>query len=190
VAAIERFEELLRRYPDDGRRDEVHYDLADSHRRRALELREQAVPTRLRATHEAAIRGHLEAALAAYEAAARGGGASLDAELPRIAMVYQADCLFELDRYAEAAERYERAALRYRDHASSVHALVQIVNCHDRLGDRVRAEIAHRAAIERLRELPDDAFDDPAVVMDRTAWERWLRARPIELAHTVEGADP
>ena len=62
-----------------------------------------------------------------------------------------------------------------------MHALVRIINCFDRLGDLRRAEVAHRNALLRLSRLPDEAFDDPAAIMDRAAWEEWLRHRPMPL---------
>jgi tetratricopeptide (TPR) repeat protein len=97
-------------------------------------------------------------------------------------MLYRADCAYELDRYEAAAALYDQAARRFGDHHSSMHALVQIINCYERLGDTRAADIAHRNALLRLQQLPDEAFSDPDVLMDRGAWEQWLRARPVGLA--------
>jgi tetratricopeptide (TPR) repeat protein len=98
--------------------------------------------------------------------------------------MYRGDCAFELARYRLAAELYDQAARRYADHHASMHALVQIVNCFDRLGETTDADIAHRNALTRLRQLPDDAFDDPGALMDRAAWERWLQNRPVGIARS------
>jgi hypothetical protein len=74
---------------------------------------------------------------------------------------------------------YDRAARRYSDHVCAVHALVQIINCYDALGDAERAQVAHRNALKRLAQLPEGAFDDPQALMTREAWDRWLRNRPV-----------
>jgi len=39
--------------------------------------------------------------------------------------------------------------------------------------------VAHHNAMIRLRQLPEGAFDDPQAIMDRAAWERWLKNRPM-----------
>ena len=72
-----------------------------------------------------------------------------------------------------------------------MHALVQIVNCYDRLGDVDAADIAHQNAMLRLRQLPDEAFEKTEALMDRAAWERWLESRPAGLVRgQEEGANP
>ena len=75
----------------------------------------------------------------------------------------------------------------YSSHHSSMHALVQIVNCYDRLGETRDADIAHHNALIRLRQLPDGAFRDPQSMMDRAAWERWLRDRPVGATAAAAG---
>ncbi len=105
----------------------------------------------------------------------------------RFAMLYRADCGYELGRYAAAAEMYDQAARKYSSHHSSMHALVQIVNCYDRLGETRDADIAHHNALIRLRQLPDGAFRDPQSMMDRAAWERWLRDRPVGATAAAAG---
>ena len=64
-------------------------------------------------------------------------------------------------------------------------ALIQIVNCYSNLGDTDRARAAHRRALLRLEELPDEAFEAPDALLDRPAWERWLnRLRRRSVART------
>ena len=75
---------------------------------------------------------------------------------------------------------YDQIAGRFPKHHSSMTALIQIVNCYHRLGDFDRARTAHRRALVRLRELPDEAFNAPDALLDRAAWERWLENMPLE----------
>jgi len=58
-------------------------------------------------------------------------------------------------------------------------ALIQIVNCYSYLGDTPRAQAAHRRALLRLEALPDEAFDASDALLDRAAWERWLKNMPV-----------
>ena len=58
-------------------------------------------------------------------------------------------------------------------------ALIQIVNCYSNLGDAARAQAAHRRALLRLDALPDEAFEASDALLDRAAWERWLKNMPV-----------
>ena len=89
-----------------------------------------------------------------------------------------------------AAQLYDQAARKYGGHHSSMYALVQIVNCYDRLGDGQHADVAHHRALEHLSRLPDEAFADPQALLDRAAWEQWLRNRPLGLARVPEATSP
>jgi hypothetical protein len=60
-----------------------------------------------------------------------------------------------------------------------MYALVQIVNCYAALGDEQRAAAAHHRALQRLKQLPDQAFATPEALLDRAAWERWLTNNPV-----------
>ena len=97
----------------------------------------------------------------------------------RNAWLNRARATFELGEYREAATLYDRAAQQFGDHHEALEALVQIVNCYDRLGNQVEADVAHRKALARLRQLPDEAFDEPGAMMSRDVWEDWLRNRPL-----------
>ena len=59
-------------------------------------------------------------------------------------------------------------------------ALIQIVNCYVSLGDTNRARTAHRRALVRLNKLPDEAFEEPDALLDRAAWEQWLKNMPVD----------
>jgi tetratricopeptide (TPR) repeat protein len=180
---------------EDAWRPEAAYRLADSYRRLAAEIErklESSPDIRLpadRATMKAERLTYLTRArdlfaIAAHEFAQRPAGTldEADQTMERLAWLYGGDCAFELGEYAAAVETYDQAARRFAEHHSSMHALVQIVNCYLRMGDAARAELAHEHAVYRLRELPDEVFDSPDAVMDRGAWERWLKQRPVEMA--------
>jgi tetratricopeptide (TPR) repeat protein len=196
--AIERLTVAVERYPADERIDEIRFWLADSHRRHGLALRKaletdgHRVP-RDRIDQQLRADGHLETALELFTRAAEGYAArdarwmsSLRLDYQRWASLYRGDCAYELGRFAIAAELYDQAARRYSSHHASMHALVQIINCFDRLGDWRDADIAHHNAMIRLRQLPDETFDDPEALMDRAAWERWLESRPVGVAAGTE----
>jgi tetratricopeptide (TPR) repeat protein len=100
-------------------------------------------------------------------------------DLLRRAHLYRADCAFHLGLYDVAIEHYDRASRQYSTHASSMYALVQIVNCYTLMDDAERAAAAHRRALVRLRQLPESAFDSSEALMDRTAWEQWLDHSPV-----------
>lgn len=142
----------------------------------------------MRARFETAL-AEYEAVCAAYETRDAESMNAYESDLHRYASLYRGDCLYELERFEAAAAVYEQAAFRFREHPSSIHALVQIVNCYDRLGNQVQADIAHRTAKHRLQGLPEAAFDDPTVLMNREAWNRWLESRPIELAGVDDGIE-
>jgi tetratricopeptide (TPR) repeat protein len=73
---------------------------------------------------------------------------------------------------------YEAVERKFPDHPSTMVALIQIVNACDHLGDRQRAETAHRRAQLRLAQLPDSAFFGGAGILSRESWETWLRNHP------------
>lgn len=191
--AIEQLDEASRRYTDDARIAEIRFRLADSYRRRAAELEQQLgaplVPPAERRRLEEARSSHLSTAADLFGQICTGdiapqplAGPRSAEQIVRYACLYRADCVFELELYTQAVELYDQFASRFSKHHSSMTALIQIVNCYSNLGDVNRARTAHRRALVRLKELPDEAFRDPDALLDRAAWERWLANIPIETA--------
>lgn len=194
--AVELLDATIRLADPDARwRPEAAYRLADSYRQLARQIEtklEESPDIRLpddRATMKADRLGYLARArdlfaIAAHEFGQRSPATmdESDRTMERLAWLYGGDCSFELGEYAAAVQTYDQAARRFAEHHSSMHALVQIVNCYLRMGDSARAELAHEHAVYRLRELPDKVFSAPDAVMDRQAWERWLKQRPVETA--------
>ncbi|MHC5113497.1 MAG: tetratricopeptide repeat protein [Planctomycetota bacterium] len=191
VKAIERLTAAADRYPDDLRLNDIRFRLADAYRRRSGELRlaveaETTLSPEERQRRQQRAREHLEEALDLFSMVTDGYAQQPPRRLNRFqrtslrnAMFYRADCAFALGQFELAAQFYDQVARRYSDHHSSMHALVQIINAYEKLGRPKDAEIAHHNAMTRLRQLPDDAFEDPAALMDRSAWEQWLRNRPL-----------
>lgn len=199
VKAIERLSEALERYGNDARIDEVRYRLADSLRGKGQALRAgaDADPTLSPAERQEAQR---QAALDMQQAASLYGlikqslGArdqerleAVERDVLRYSYLYHADCEYLLGDYARAIELYELAAQRYPADASTMHALIQLVNAHHALGDLERARAAHRRALARLEQLPAAAFEPPAALLDRSAWERWLMNDPLGVAQADSG---
>ena len=96
---------------------------------------------------------------------------------------------FARGAYQEAVELYDGVAREFRDHPSSIHALIQIVNCYAALGDDAQKLAAHERATYRLAQMPDDVFDEPDALLDRKAWENWLRNLPIGMQSASANTD-
>ena len=94
----------------------------------------------------------------------------------RNAHFYIADCAYDLGDYEAALKLYDRARQRYPRDAASLVAMVQIVNTHMAMGALRRARTANERARRFFASVPDSAWDDPTLPMDREAWERWLDA--------------
>ena len=190
VAAIERLDEAVRRYPDDDRITEIRFRLGDSYRRHAASIDDDldlpGVSPAGRDRFEKQRTQYLESAQRLFAAivetddgSAASGGPDAR-QILRYAYLYRADCAYDLDRYAEAVEYYDQVAGRFAQHHSSMTALIKIVNCYVSLGDTNRARTAHRRALVRLNKLPDEAFEEPDALLDRAAWEQWLKNMPVD----------
>jgi len=191
IAAIEQFAEAVQRYPDDPRRMEMQFLLADSYRGNAMAIAEKAKHepalspaemARLNGTRTEQMQTAQQMFASLCDACAQPGAPKLSLfqqDLLRRAHLYRADCAFSLGQFEQAAELYDHIARQYSAHHSSMYALVQIVNCYSALGDAERSAAAHRRALVRLKQLPDTAFAAPDALMDRAAWERWLENTPL-----------
>lgn len=201
ASAIEILDEGEKRYSDDPRISEMRFRLADSYRGQAgvleKQLSSQPILSRAERDRLGALRkAHLQTAIPLFaEVAHRYEEMDADRLTPlqrgfqRYATLYQGDCAYDLGHYDEAIRLYDRAARKYRNHHSSMIALIQIFNSYHKLGDTTRARAAHHRALVRLKQLPDDAFDAPdALLMDRNAWERWLMNSPLGAPQTAEAA--
>jgi len=179
--AITRLEDAIAFYPDDPRMTSLAFQLADAYRLSGRALRAQdGTSLEKRALAEIAKEAdrRLQRAMASFEqviAALAPFDASalteLDQTYLRASYLNRADCLFDLGRYEDAMEAYSEVAWRYENMPAAVSASMQIVHCHQRLGQVNEA----RAALERLswllRKLPPSAFETERGMSSKQYWE-------------------
>ena len=197
AGAIEQFTEAMLRYPDDSQRLEIMFLLADSHRGNAMSIverlnaepvmsaSEQARLKSLRDSQLQAAQDMFASVCDAYSKSTSGSLGSFELDQLRQAQLYRADCAFHLGRFQQAIEIYDQVTRQYSAHHSSMYALIQIVNSYRAIGDHAKSEAAHRRALARLSQLPDNAFAAPDSLMDRAAWERWLENVPLTQSQTA-----
>jgi tetratricopeptide (TPR) repeat protein len=177
-------QEAIERYPDDARMKRAEFLLADAYRQSGFALREdlkraEFVGQRKRLEAEHAERVEEAAQLFGrlvhrFEVREESELDELEALFLRYARLYEADCLFELGRYAEALKKYERAAWIYRESPSALAAYGQIINCHMFLGQTTEARAALRRARHLMEAVPETRFADPALSGTRTEWEQYF----------------
>lgn len=185
VKAIERLNEGVTRYGDTEQGARLRYLLADSYRRSVDVLDEKLkgeLSQRKRLALQKARRKRLEQAKKYYnkvinqlEARPADSLSELEKLYHRNAYFYQADCAFDRGQYKLAIDLYNDAAQKWEDNPASLVALVQIVNAHCELGNYQEAGVYNRMALERLKQMPDEAFNRPDLPMSRQHWEDWLR---------------
>ena len=195
--AIKHLNEMIQRYPNDDKRKTVRYLIADSYRGRAIQIskkleEEARIPPSERNRMEERRRSHFQMAIThytalcdAFEQIDQKRQNRLERDMLRRAYLYRGDCAFQIGDFELAIQLYDYSARKYRVHHSSMYALVQIVNSYNELGMKERAQTAHRRALVRLEQLPDEIFSAPDSLMDREAWERWLENSPVAPKKTV-----
>ncbi|MDG2031666.1 MAG: tetratricopeptide repeat protein [Phycisphaerales bacterium] len=188
--AISTLSEILRRYPDDPRLQEAAFNLGYAHQQAASGLvREMEDPTItpsrrsfIRTRHAEHLDGAVDAygqVIAVYDAQEKGTLDPLEQDRLRDAAIGQADCAFDLGNHQEAIDLYEQIERRYRKEATSLGALVRLVQIWDQLGNSQMADKAHRQAELRLAQLPESAFTFPESSFDRESWRIWIERRPM-----------
>jgi tetratricopeptide (TPR) repeat protein len=187
--AISKLEELTGRYPDDDRKGQLLFLMADSYRKSALLLDEQFRKSEGATTRPAAevvaakaARGdRLGLARTLYDRviehyrATRTPLRDLDRLYMKLSHFYRADCVNDLGNYLEAIKLYDDAAFRYQDDPSALSAYVQIVNANVALGRMDEARAANERAKWMLRRMPQDVFDVSSLAMRKKEWEQWLK---------------
>jgi len=182
--AIEQFETMLARFPDDAAAPVVRYRLAEAFRLDAARIgqRLQAdLSASVRSRLETRRRERLERALGLYDRVVReielvppGRRSRLEDQVLRNAYFYRGSAAFDMGRYELAIQHYDTAFERYPDDPGSLVSLVQIVNAYIELGDMERARVANERAERFFRTLPDEVWGRPDLPMRRRDWERWL----------------
>jgi tetratricopeptide (TPR) repeat protein len=177
-------EEALDRYPEDERAVRARLLLANAYRRSALALKADLQETRKasewpRLRAEMATRLQRAAELFAllvrtFEARDEGDMTDLERLFLKQSRLYQADCLFEMGRHAEAAALYETAAFVYRGEPVALSAYIQVINCRLSLGQLAEARTALRRAEYLLKIMPDRVFEGEYAGQSREEWKRFL----------------
>ena len=177
--AIARLEVALALYPDDPQTTRLHFLLADAYRQSGSKLREEEAGDReavARLAEEADLR--LRRAMAGYETVITElapHDASTLTELERVYLrasyLYRADCLFDLGRYEDAIIAYNEAVWRYEDLPEAVSASMQIVHCHQRLGQRAEAAAALERLSWLLKKIPATVFQRASGMSSKEYWE-------------------
>lgn len=190
--AIERLEEVVERYPDDRMIGLLTYRLGEANRRLADDIQaslSESIPPATREQRIQLVRRHREDAIGRYRDAIRQLGGKREADRTSVedlalrnAHFYTGDILSDLERYDDAVMAYDLARERYPGQAATLVALIQIVNAHMARDDLLRARTANERARRFYLSLPDAAWDDPSLPMDRADWEAWLEASAELLA--------
>ena len=182
--AIRVLEEAVARYPDDVGAGTAKFLLANSYRLSSLALRaegdrEEAAAFRQRLVSEVVRRLTRAHDLFSELAAELGRGGSDNAEgirpeYVRLALFYQADCLFDLGRFGQALPLYEEAAWKYHDTPAALSASVQILNCYQRMGRTDEARTALQRARQLVGRIPQERFTLLDSGMSKKQWEDYL----------------
>lgn len=187
VRAIERLEEASTRYGSDEVSPAMLFQLGDAYRKSVAQIDEklaQPTPPSERAKFQAERADRLDRAqkcfdrvVMLYEAGDTSKLGDLDSLYLRNSYFYRADCAYDLGRYTGAdgsIALYDRAVQRYENEPAVLIALIQIVNSYCELGEYAKARTANERARWHLNRIPDEAFLDPNLPMDREHWQRWL----------------
>lgn len=179
--AISRLEDALALYPDDPQGTRLTFQLADAYRRSAAVLRRiaaQAVEESERRRLHEQVEERTRKALDGFDrviAALAGQDESALEELERVYLrtsyLNRGDALADLNQLTAAIEAYNEAVWRYEDRPEAVTASLQIVHCHQRLGQPAEAA----AALERLKwmlqTIPASAFAEERGMSSKEYWQ-------------------
>ena len=181
--AIKPLEEAITRYPHDPQGAAAQFLLGECYRHSATALKTEAsesenVPLRKQMMEE--FRQRMSRAHDLFRAVWRGeengagAGDGTAAELVRLGQLYQADCLFDLERYEDALPIYEEATWKYQSTPACLTAYVQIINCYQRLGRRDEAQTALRRAAYLANGMPEDAFVCHGIGWTKQQWQKYF----------------
>lgn len=182
--AIVRLEDALNLYPNDSEVPRLRFLLAQNYRRSAASLREDAEKLTSPLARSSTLREadrRLERAAEEYDRVVRLLAAEDASSLTELQQTYlrsgyldRGDVLFDLGKYQEAIVAYREAAWRYENTPTSLAAMLQVVNCHQRLGEIQQA----RAALARLdwllKKTPESAFDPNRGMSSKEYWENLI----------------
>ncbi|HVT89463.1 MAG TPA: tetratricopeptide repeat protein [Tepidisphaeraceae bacterium] len=195
--AVTKLEEFVQRYPNDDHIGQLLFLMGDSYRKSAAlldarlasaRITPQADPTLPAASASlsdlaevsTARKTRLNKAKELYDQVvdryrAQPPSTDVDKLYFKLSHFYRADCLFDLEQYADAVKLYDAAAFRYQEDPSALAAYVQIVNAYCAMGKFDEARTANERAKWLLRRMPPDSFNDGTFSMPKAYWEQWLQ---------------
>lgn len=180
AVAISRMEEFLQLCGDHPEYEAVQFMLADAYRRSAHSLRAATQEPSLDEANRRFRRAADLFAEFASPAADRSLGSAQGAELWRqLALPNRAECLFELntsESLREAVDVNRQIVALFQGRPASLVAQTQLISILLRQGKLTEAARGLERARWLLKSIPDTAFEDTARGMDRSGWERYLRA--------------
>ena len=181
-SCVARLEEALKRYPNERECPEARFLIAQSYRKLARLYGEQISRTtdrtlksqivlNWRSTLRRGAELYLDA-IGSLEELSRPS--DLERTYLKLAYIYYADCLYDLEDYETAVEAYERVADRYERDQIALAAYVQIINSYQRQGrwEKTRAVLARMRWL--IKQLPDDAFEGTDMLFTRKDWNAWV----------------
>ncbi len=178
--AIERLQESLDRYPDAPQATVARYLLADSSRRRAMELKaglEKEVSSAARGARASESRRLLQQALEAYgylqDKLSRRDAEDMTAEekaVLRNARFAVGGAYFALERYPEALRAYQSAANHYATDPEVLDAYLQIANVYRQMDRPAEARTSLEQARLALRRIPAEARFEQTTNFNRKQW--------------------
>lgn len=197
--AIRRLTEATERYPDDPRINDLHYQLAHAYRLSAKSIKDELAMERpeaerirlsqTRMAHLDAARANYDDAIAGYETILPHKRSPQVQQNLKFAIFWRADCAFDQGAYQEAIRLYSGVADQYSEDATAIVALIQIVNAYAALNDIPAARTAQNRAWRLLRDLPNSAFDNGPLPLNRDAWERILKSNQLTSPGQLSAAD-
>lgn len=190
--SVAKLEEFATRYPNDTRKVQLKFVMADSYRKSAAAVGETLAAFdagKLQPTTDGKLVDRVEMVVARRDRLRKARGlfdevveifkddlptTEIDQLHLKLAHFYRADCLFDLLDYDNAIKFYDMAARRYQNDPSALAAYVQIVNAYVALDKPNEARAANERAKWMLRRIPPEAFGEGSFNISRQYWEQWL----------------
>ena len=186
---VQQFQEFLKRYPQESRRNEARFMLAKS-----LHYGTKYLQFKLSQAETANRRQELEREIIDKLIQARDEFRSLQKSLldskdqklfSREEQLYLIDCYFDIAHtiydlaafssdYERAIIAYNSAVNRYPQDPRVLLSYLQIADCNLKLSKIAEARSVLVQARVILRQFPDSVFDSPNTNFSRKDWESWI----------------
>lgn len=179
---VARLEEAVQRYPNDRSCAEATFLMAESYRKLAETYHGRVDRTndyQLKTQLTRRRKDHLLRAEALYGDAIDAfvrldDRTKLEQTYLKLAYIWCADCLYDLERFDEAIQAYQQVVDRYEDSQVALAAYVQIINAYHLLGRGEKMGVVLERMKWLVRRLPDSAFSGPGAAFSRRDWQDWI----------------